>query len=376
MTTMGRTVWLLPTLLVGSLTSTAAVQISGRRLEDSGTFEYNDLSQYSVRFEKCQFIKSFDDEFAGDENNDSPLATKHFVVYKLCPSDACESCEKYGTYLTTVDDYLASTTDYQEQALETLCNNCDEQCNDNGEYCTGCGKVCYNYQNLENLGYVSASDYMECQNIDYADDDGLQLYVGPMCGTGGQKITIGLFSDENCWEPYTDLNVEDVIGAKLSYHLISHASSDADLVCLSCSELEQDDNKNENDELDYDDVNEMCENLYYASAKCESKTGLEGGFIQLNREDKDYENQVENEFMACTFIDAVLSNSYTESGEIDIYSKQDVVVRVTTPFQKLALSLSALSCVALFGTVVYMRHRIETQFPKASFLRKSTGQLA
>ena len=70
----------------------------GRRLEDVSTFEYNDLSQYSVRFEKCQFVKSYDDEFAGDEDNDSPLATKHFVVYRLCPTNSCESCnDKYGT---------------------------------------------------------------------------------------------------------------------------------------------------------------------------------------------------------------------------------------------------------------------------------------
>lgn len=348
--------------------------LPGRRLEDAYAFEYNDLSLYSVRFEKCQLVKSYEDEIAEDEDNDSPLATKHFIVYRLCPTDACDSCdEKYGTYVAEVEEYLASTIEYQEQAFEDMCDNCDERCNEDGGYCSGCGKICYNYENLEDNGYVDASEYIECQRMDYGDDDGLELYIGPMCGSNGEKVTIGLFSDENCWDPYTDLDVEDVIGAKLSYHLISHASSDDGSVCLSC--LENDENENEQND-DVDDVNEMCEDLYFSSAKCESKTGLEGGFIQVNREDQDYENQVENEFMACTFIESLLWNSYTESGEIDIESKQDVVVGQTTPLQLLSLSLLSLTLVGLTGTIFYMRRRLETQFPKTNLVPHPEGQLA
>lgn len=368
-TTLLQIVSLLAAFLAG-LTFTTATSV--RRLEDSTTFEYNDLSKFSVRFVKCQFVKTYEDEMAEDNSADSPLATKHFVVYRLCPTDSCDSCETYGTYVTTVDDYLASTIEYQEEAFENMCENCDEKCNDNGEYCSGCGKICYNYDNLEDLGYVSASDYIECKELDYGDDDGLQLYIGPMCGASGQKITIGLFTDENCWEPYDGLDIEEVLGAKLSYHLISHASSDDGNVCLSCSELDDGHDNNERDEADYDDVNEMCEDLYSVSGKCESKTGLEGGFIQVNREDKDYENQVENEFMACTFIDSVLWNSYTESGEIDIDSKQDVVIGVTTPLQALVLSLLSIIIVGLTGTIIYMRRRIKTQFP--SFVKRSNAQ--
>ena len=341
--------------------------LPGRRLEDgtdgSETFEYNDLSQYSVRFEKCQFVKTFDDEMAQDEDSDSPLATKHFVVYRLCPSDACDSCnQNYGTYVVEVGDYLQYTVEYQAQAFENMCANCEERCNDDGSYCGGCGKLCYNYNNLELNGYVDASQYSECQQLEYGDDDGLQLYIGPMCSSNGQKITIGLFSDENCWEPYTDLDAESVIGAKLSYHLVSHASTDGETTCLSCLENEED-NDNQQDQADYDDVNEMCEGLYNSAAKCESTTGLEGGFIQTNREDKDYENQVENEFMACTFINSLIWNSYTESGEIDIYSRQDEIIRKTTPLQALSLSLLSLSIVGLVAGIAYIHYRIDNQFP-------------
>ncbi|CAB9517137.1 expressed unknown protein [Seminavis robusta] len=371
------------TAIAGALGGTVAAPVfpGGRRLEDSATFEYNDLSTYSVVFEKCQFVKAYEDEVAEDEDNDTPLATKHFVVYRLCPSDSCEnSCEEnYGTYVVEVDTYLQTTIEYQTQAFEDMCDNCDEKCNEDGGYCSGCGLICYNYENLENNGYVDAAQFVECQELEYGDDDGLQLYIGPTCSSGGDKIAVGLFSDENCWEPYTDLDVEEVLGGKLSYHLLSHASKDEGTVCLTCLESNDDeDEQNDQDQADYDDVNEMCENLYYAAAKCESKTGLEGGFVQTNREDQDYENQVENEFMACTFINSLLWGSYTETGEIDIDSKRDVVIQQATPLQILSLSLLSLSLVGLAGAIVYLRRRIDTQFPdtKTSFVANPGGQLA
>lgn len=100
-----------------------------------------------------------------------------------------------------------------------------------------------------------------------------------------------------------------------------HTYSSEDQVCLSCHEDADDEDEADNDA---DDVNEMCENVYQWAAKCESKTGLEGGFVQVNRDEDDYENQVENEFMACTFIDSLIWDSYTESGEINWEDTQDV----------------------------------------------------
>ena len=84
------------------------------------------------------------------------------------------------------------------------------------------------------------------------------------------------------------------------------------------------DNDNDDAADDADDVNQMCENVYNWAAKCESPTGLESGFVQVNRDENDYENQVENEFMACTFINSLIWDSYTESGEINWEAKQDV----------------------------------------------------
>jgi len=360
---------LLTTATVRASTSAAAVI---RRLQDDDAayFEY-DLSAFSLRFEKCQFVKMYDDDLAQDEDSTTPLALKHFVVFRLCPSDSCDKCEVYGTYTLDVENYLEMTIENQAQDFEDMCENCNEQCNGDGDYCSGCGKTCYLYDNLEASGYVDASQYIQCQQLDLqndddgnnnaADDDGaaIALYIGPRCNSGN-SITIGLFSDENCFEPIEDgsMDIEEILGAKLSYHLLRHTYSSTDSVCLSCAEgvYEADDDQ---DAADEDNVNEMCENIYKASAKCETETGLTNGFIQTNREDEDYENQVENEFMACTFIKSLIWNSYTETGEINFQDTQDVIVRQMTQNQKISVGLLGGVFAGLLGLLLYFHLKIK-----------------
>lgn len=360
---------------LGLLAAAVTASRDFRRLEDGASdaaayFEY-DLSEFSLRFEQCQYIKMYDDELAEDEDADSPLAMKHFVVFRLCPSDSCETCDVYGTYTLGVQDYLEFTLDYQTQDFEAMCENCNEQCNEYGEYCSGCGKTCYLYNNLEDNGYVDASQYIECQQFDAAqndddanaggDDDGAAaaLYIGPRCDSGN-SISIGLFSDENCVEPVEDMDVEEVLGAQLSYHLLRHTfpSSDSERVCLSCAEgvYAEDDDR---DNADEDNVNEMCEELYNAAAKCETETGLTNGFIQTNRDEDDYENQVENEFMSCTFINSLIWNSYTQTGEINFKDRQDVIIRQVTQHQKISMGMLVGFFAVLLGLLFYYHKKIE-----------------
>jgi hypothetical protein len=351
-------------------------------------FQY-DLSSFSLRFEKCQDVLMYDDEIASEEGKDTPLALKHFVVFRLCPTTTCASnCDStYGTYTVTVEDYLKMSIEYQRQDFENMCENCNEQCNENGEYCSGCGKICYQYQNLEASGYLDAAAYTECQPVQVnPNDDGAEAeqyyYVGPRC-TSSSGITIGVFSDENCWEPVdsTVATVEGLLGAKLSYHLLRHtysnSTADRQVLCLSCAEEDFDQN-NANDVNDGDDVNEMCEYLYDAAAKCESSTGLENGFIQTNRNNKNneqgkYENQVANEFMACTFIHSLIWNSYTETGEIDFRSPQDLIIREVTKKQKLAMVFLSFLFVVMFGLIVYFHKKIAAVSPP-EIVSSSGGQ--
>jgi hypothetical protein len=354
-----------------SAASSSLMTSARRRTEDVAAFEY-DLSSFSLHFEKCQYVKSFDDEIAENEDYEGVFATQHFVVFKMCPSDECDTCDGvHGEYVVEIDNYLMATVEYEKEQFEYMCNNCNERCNNDGDYCSGCGKLCYQWANLEANGYVDASKYMECQKLDVQNnddnngDDEVELYVGPKCSSDGKSIKVGLFSDEDCFEPVTDMDVEEMIGAKLSYYALSSVVANADTgnkVCLSCKE--SDNNANDGDNADEDEVNEMCEEIYASSAKCESVYGLESGFIDVNRENGDYENQVENEFMACTFINSLVWNSYTETGEINYMAEQDEVIREVTATQAVSLSMIGLAFVALLGAAYYMDMKIERLYPK------------
>lgn len=339
-------------------------------------FQY-DLSQFSVKFDKCQYVKMYDDELAQDEDNDSPLALKHFVLYKLCPSEDCpnncvndEETVPYGKYTMPLADYLEYTVQQQVTILENMCdgcNDCQQQQDNNNDNEDNnnqqqqncyCPDVCNEYINMENYGYVDASEFIECQRFEQNDQNGnnAELYIGPRCNSYG-KIEIGLFSDENCWEPVDDVDVEDMLGSQLSYLLLQHShSTSTDDMCLTCKETEE--NNNQEDANDTDDVNEMCENLYNLAAKCESKTGINNGFIQTARQDGDYENQVENEFMACTFIDSLIWNSYTQTGEINVGEPQDEIIRYVTKKQAISLSLLSVTIAGILGAMYYLNKKI------------------
>jgi hypothetical protein len=331
-----------------------------RRLEDNADFEYN-LADFTLRFEKCQFVKMFDDALAQDQDADSPLALKHFVVFKLC--DSCESCNVYGSYVLEVDEYLEYTIENQREGLETMCQTCNQQCNDENvnddESCGDCVQLCNQYENLEANGLIDAADYTTCQlwqPVEGNADGQPYYYVGPRCNSGN-SIDIGVFSDQNCWEPVDDVDIEDLLGAKLSYHLLRHTSSSTDKVCLACAEGAYAADADQ-DAADGDNVNEMCENLYDGAAKCESKTGLENGFVQVNQAEQEYENQVENEFMACTFINSLVWNSYTETGEINWKAKQDAIIRTVTHKQVAVLALLVVVFGSLFGLMYYYNRKI------------------
>mmetsp|Transcript_32970 Transcript_32970/g.51113 ORF Transcript_32970/g.51113 Transcript_32970/m.51113 type:complete len:399 (-) Transcript_32970:175-1371(-) len=363
-----------------------------RRHLDQDNYGYNpefayDLTDFSLRFDRCQYVKMYDDELAQDEDSGTPLAVKHFVVFRLCPTDECDTCsETFGRYVTELDDYLASTAEAQANHFDYMCENCQEKCNEDGEYCSGCGKLCYRYQNLEADGYVDAADYIECQQLELnnddnendnqGDDDGFALYIGPRCSADGDRVLLGLFSDEDCLEPYTYAEPEQYLNANISYHLLAHTTSNDGSVCLSCAESGEDqenDNDQQDADADADEVNEMCENIYNEAAKCESKYGIDG-FIQVNKEEDDFENQAENEFMVCAFIESLLWGSYTETGEINFDAEQDVIFRDVTGVQKAAVTILAISVGGLFAAAYFTQKEIDRTLPKINLISQTDAQ--
>ncbi len=352
-------------------------------------YEY-DLADFSLRFDRCQYVKMYDDNMAQDEASESPLAVRHFAVYRLCPSDNCENCEGgvFGRYVTELNDYLAYTVAEEQTILDYTCNTCQEQCDEYGQNCSGCGKICYQLQNLAVNGFIDAANYIQCQmleitNVDDAVNDNqngevrhlenqndgqVQLYIGPRCSNDGSMVLIGLFTDADCLEPYTEAEPEDFLNGQLSYHTMTHLSSTNGANCLSCMESQE--NANEADQADGDDVNEMCERVYDESAKCESKYGLYG-FVDKNRKEGNYENQIENEFMVCSFIESLLLNSYTESGDINLDGDTLVVTRKMTKLQKVSISMLSCIIVGLLGTVYILKKKIESTTPKLDLSSQS-----
>lgn len=289
------------------------------------------MSEYSLRFEECLLIQTYDDEWA-DSKFESLLETRHLAVFRLCPSgdDCDDSCESnFGEYVVELQDYLEQTIEYQRKMQLEMCEAC-ETCdsfdssyknnNNNGDDgfsnnddidteeeesaslgeieavslrsvnggeggfrpfpnpgvdCETCVMECGMIENMEDNGYIDATVLIPCQMI-YDDGGKGVLYAGPMCASNGSKINIGVFTDEYCSVPDPGKNVEDYLmndkGArmKLSHGLLKTVYSGD---CISCRDLQE--------EIEVDDeeprVLEMCENLHYIAdtAKCEHETGFD-----------------------------------------------------------------------------------------------------
>jgi hypothetical protein len=385
--------------LMRGATPTANSQL--RRLDDAEEYEV-DISAYSVKFEQCQFVKSYsNDEDGGDDNTDTVLATKRFVVFRLCPNNACSSCNyNYGEYLVDLETYLEAAVEYMSDYQEGMCEACDE-CNngddaaqndgdqeeeeqddgedenedeDNGDErklklaarklrrsrklasynvdCSTCYDDCQKIANMEDNGFYDATNFLECDMIYDPEDDNRQAYyAGPICASNGSKIKIGVFTDENCMYIDSSKDVDDYLknddgnAMKLSHALLKTTYSDT---CISCKEPADDDDENNDggdDAEDADEVIEMCETLYDASAKCEKVHGFDDGYSNYY----GYENQLANEEVVCDFLSSLKSGTYDEQGEIVVTGASSSANggADTSGGQKLALTFFILGTVGL-----------------------------
>jgi hypothetical protein len=322
-----------------------------------------DITSYSIKFQKCQFVKSYDDDLAKNQDSASVLATKRFVVFRLCPNHSCSSCNSgYGEYMIDLETYLYATVQYQQELQQRICNAC-AQCDQEQDEaaagddanrllqdynvdvnCNTCYSECVKFENMEAQGFVDASNFIECQLIYDPDDDGkTSLYAGPMCASQGSKINIGVFTDENCFINDSSKSVDDYIvdsdgySKQLSHVLLKSVyASDS---CISCT-----DPQNQNVDADgssTQQVLEMCGQLYEASAKCEQAHGFDKGYSAYS----GYGNQQGNEDVVCDFIDSISAGSYDEQGEIVVYGASSVGNATTTGGQKFALTFF------IFGTM-------------------------
>jgi len=375
-----------------------------RRLD--GNEEYQvDLSGYSLKFMKCQFVKAYDDELAEQQDIDTVLGTKRFVIFRLCPQGSCSACNYgYGEYLAPMDEYLEAVVEYRQEEQQEYCNTCEETCqaeqeeaNNDGQEeeqqaeeggerrltknkfsrkltddCDTCTDICEKIENMEENYYIDATEFLNCQQIyDGGDDDNKDanvLYAGPMCASSGQKIKIGVFTDDECMFIDDSKDVEnyladgDGVQMKLSHALLKTVYDDED--CISCLVPEEEDENqdNNNQEEKEAEVQEVCQQLYEQAGKCEKVHGFDNGYADYD----EYANQAANEEIVCDFISSIKSGTYSQTGEIQVGggTRYAAGSGSTTGGQKFALTFFILGTV---GLAVYsaMLHTNLTKNSKA-----------
>jgi len=210
--------------------------------------------------------------------------------------------------------------------------------------CTTCVDDCAKIDAMEENYYLDASNFIACQVVAGDDDDGggAQLYGGPMCGSQGTKIKIGVFTDEDCMFLDSSLDVEDYLAdengnqMKLSHALLKTTYDNSDPISCLDDEADQDDANY------YAQTREICRNLYDGAGKCESIYDFAeaAGMSQ---------EQIDNEDLVCGYIDSLNSGTYSQDGEIVVGGNPTYTPggTSTTGGQKFALTFFILGTVGL-----------------------------
>jgi len=387
--------------LMNGAKATSNSQLHPNRKLDEDEEEYVvDISQYSLKFEKCQFVQGYSDELAEDEEYDSVLSLNRFIIFRLCPTSSCaSSCNTgYGEYMVDMDEYLMATTEYRLEQQEEYCEECDENCEQDDQAqddadrrldeaeqnanvdCDTCVSTCQKIENMEENGYIDATNYLECAALEQNNDDDkedVEYFTGAMCANSGAKIKIGVFNDENCMQLNENLDIESYLAdgdgnqLKLSHQLLKTVYDPDE--CISCEQVDEDENNGDdgNDDAEVE-IKEVCENVYMAAAKCEKSHSFDNGYSNYN----GYSNQMANEEVVCDFIDSIADGTYDQYGSIVVGGADSSTSSSssTTGGQKFALTFFILGTV---GLAVYaaMLHTNLTKSAKAD-LSSQGGAMA
>ena len=301
--------------------------------DDGASSSSVDLSSYSIKFEKCQYVKQYATESSDDQTSSSEtvLETKKFVIFRLCPSSSSSSssstttttttnsctssnCKSnYGEYVIDLETYLEATLQIKSDEQEAYCEACqycdagnddaaaegadagDEddaddrrrrqrQLTSSSVDCSTCYDQCQNIANMGDYGYADASEYYKCEKVYENENKNLVYYAGAMCSNSGSRIKVGLFTDANCENYDTTASPDTYIkkngyNVKLSYHLMKKTFVNDECI-TSCASYNHYSNNayDENDDGDNDNaVAEICQNLYASSGKCETPHGFTSG---------------------------------------------------------------------------------------------------
>merc|ERR1740124_676585 len=334
-----------------------------------------DLSTYSLKYATCSSIATYSDDLAQDEDSSTVLRTDQYVVFRLCPSDTCNSasvygCQSdYGEYMLPIEDWLEIIAEYREEEFERYCEYCaecdideyyqaaDDAGNDQDEEQDGeerrnrrladedQAQVDDAYINEEDPysdGYCSAcSDYADVSNDQV-------LYIGPYCSSDKSAIVLTMFDDEYCSNYVGDqYDINTLTGLDLtSETLMQYYNND----CIACKESElafQDANDDADENEDNNDITEVCENIYNAAAKCNQ--------YMSSATQKSYQSseQYDNESNVCNFIKSVVTGAYDEHGYIyfdaSAYSSDNEYNEFASDLHKVEI----VTAGQIFGLVIF-----------------------
>eukprot|EP00980_Cylindrotheca_fusiformis_P004048 scaffold880_cov132-Cylindrotheca_fusiformis.AAC.44 len=272
-----------------------------RRLEDENELDMSWVVDYSIKFQGCHHVSQWNDD--AEEADQVRIQTKRLIRFRLCPSSSCSlsshsGCSSsYGDYILDMYTFLDLYFDAVEEQNEYTCQNLQNNvcnCADDGDddYDEDmCLYDCYTAQGVANIcadrnpynddeeGEQEAfqlREYVECKQADFNNrrlDEGgdgedeqqqdeedaeeeqqqqnqnnnVEYFIGPYCAEQGGSIHLGLFLDDACTS-FADnkggsYTYKAFTGESLPYSSQSIITND----CLSCQEVNDGDN-NDNDD--------------------------------------------------------------------------------------------------------------------------------
>jgi len=238
--------------------------------------------------------------------------------------------------------------------------------------------TCSEYQKTCKQGMDKGySGYFECAEVENVN--GQVAYIGPHCGGDSFTITLGVYSDEYCNEYIGNgVDIASFLGEELdieedtlkSYYNSANGAMDVlkysneDDVCIPCRKAdmpyEEYEYEASNDDLSAaqmnygnNEITEICENLYLASARCDKHFR---SYTSKSKQAK-FAEVIAQEELTCDFIDSVTMGNYNEMGfeqkqsgwlADNMYTQQyGRYISEVNPYQIFGLVMSILAVIIL-----------------------------
>lgn len=306
-------------------------------------------------------FKSWDRDLANNNNKNQNDDEFEYMInghdYSLCPESKYYDEDLAAIYQAQMEK-KGNVNFYNGKYLQPYyCNTYYTVC---PEYDT-----CAQYQQVKLIDDYST--YFECAQV--SKNNGQTAYVGPHCADDGFTITIGVYSDENCYEYIGNgvdvsnfgVNVEDdalrayynsAMGATFEQLKYVEEENNVCIPCKASDNMWSGNNDPDDEDYDVNDINELCVALYEYSARCDKHYRV----YSSKTSSAKYADAVAVEDLTCDFIDSVVMGNYNEMGFVDIGT--DYTVEATSGFladnayaQKVNQEIHNVSPLQVFGLI-------------------------